>query len=167
MRVLSIDPSTVATGWAVMEDHRVLSYGEIKCSSSWTGPRKMANIWTNLNNIFAISNKGPNYIDRIVCEDQFSSKFPTAVMAVSRVRGIVELLSGMTLIPFIAIDPKTVKKTFSGTGNAGKELMVAKAKEIYGIEGITDNTADAIAIGYTFFKMEEADNGNIQGNSGS
>jgi Holliday junction resolvasome RuvABC endonuclease subunit len=107
-----------------------------------------------------------NNPEKVVCENQFiNPKFPSAAVPVAKVRGCVELLAAQRSLQFIALEPTRVKKAFTGIGNANKECMVKMANSLFGVD-VTDNTADAIAMAYTYFK-EERDNGNIQGSSGN
>lgn len=49
-------------------------------------------------------------------------------------------------IPYTGVPVGTIKKHFTGKGNAGKPLMMATAKA-HGYNPCDDNEADAIAIG--------------------
>lgn len=158
MVIIGIDPSTVATGWCIMDDEKLTAYGEIKCNREWTTGRKMRTIFTGLSDV--ISKHRPSVM---VCEKQFQGKFASAVMAVSQVRGVVELVADVNGIEVVTIAPAHHKKIFVGTGKATKKMSVAKAQEIYHINTKSNNVADAISLAYTYRITGGAANGDIQG----
>lgn len=154
--ILAIDPSTSATGWAVFNGDQLVEHGEIKSTAAWCLGRKISKMIDGIETVMA-----NHQIDAIVCESQFiNPSRPSAAIPVAGVTGAIEMSAYRWNKPFTSLAPATIKKVFAGHGRAKKEVVIAKVKEVFGIQGISDNTADAIAIGYTYIK-EAQQGGNI------
>jgi crossover junction endodeoxyribonuclease RuvC len=161
MIILGVDPSTVATGWCVLDDGKLTDYGEIKCQSRWPMSRKMKTIFVTLTDV--VQQHAPDYI---ACETQFKGRFASAVIAVSQAKGVVELVAGLNDVDVVGIAPTHHKKVFTGSGKASKKRTVKVAQDSYDVDGISNNIADAISIAYTCHITGGTANGDIQGISG-
>lgn len=83
----------------------------------------------------------------IVYEDAKFQK-GNAIYVFNGLKAILDLIAQKENIPFIGYPVGTVKKTFTGKGNASKEDMMSKCDEL-GIDYVDHNHADAIAIYHT------------------
>lgn len=151
--VLGVDPSTVSTGWSIFKSGKLVEYGEIKCPSSWTSTRKVKHMYDGLKEV--IEKHKPTVV---ACEDQYMGR-ANAVKSVSKIRGIVELLVEQYAIKeFHPFEPTRIKKSFTGKGNASKDAMIEQARNVFKSKiprnkTLTDNMADAIAIGDAYYKL--------------
>lgn len=60
--------------------------------------------------------------------------------------GVLRMLAHDLELPFVEINPATLKKYATGGGKAGKPEMVSCARERFGYTGFDDNEADALLI---------------------
>jgi crossover junction endodeoxyribonuclease RuvC len=147
MKILGVDPSTSRTGYAIIDKSGLILYGSIAPKSSLSSPGKLLTIYNKINEVVIEYNP-----EIIICEDQFQ-RFANAVKAVSKVRGVIELIAGQHDIKFEYIEPKRVKKIFTNNGNATKNDMIVQAiKEFNVPPNINNDEADAIAVAYAYLK---------------
>lgn len=69
-----------------------------------------------------------------------------ALIVMSQLRGVVNLFAAHNGIEIISYPPKTIKKWFTGNGNAGKPEMIEEYTRRTGLIPQDDNAADAYAI---------------------
>lgn len=164
MIILGIDPSTVATGYSVMEiedpgDHfsplvfspTVIEYGAIKTKRSNRMSDRITKIYDNLEDL--IEKYEP---DIVVSEDQYGGRV-NAVKALSHVRGAIMVLCSKRELPLYLLAPSRVKKTMTGKGNCNKQKVIEHVSSKFGIDedDLTSDMADAIAIAYTYLFFED------------
>lgn len=148
MRILAIDLSLTATGicdtlgqatvreWAPVPKHKgamtPAMVGQLQRDRL-----AQAAIWM----FGTISSE--NRPDLIVMEGySFGSKDGKAFDR-SEIRGVLRLTAIHEQVPFVEIDPGTLKMFGTGKGNAQKPEVIANARERFGYEGFDDNAADA------------------------
>jgi crossover junction endodeoxyribonuclease RuvC len=158
--ILSLDPSTVATGYAVIDSsiaeenlaEGLLEYGTIKPKPTARLSDRIRHIYDALQDI--IEKHRP---DAIVTEDQFGGQI-TAVKALSQVRGAIMLLASQNNLPMYLLAPTQIKKAITGIGNASKDKVIDAVRRTFKIndeaERLTSDMADAIAAGYTYLNYD-------------
>jgi crossover junction endodeoxyribonuclease RuvC len=151
--ILGIDPSTVSTGWAVMDgEGHLMDYGAIKCPSKIPVYQRVNMVYTSLLSIAQL-----HKVTELAVEDQFGHKNPKTLKALSNVKATAMLVAAQLDIPYTEYAPMSIKKCFTGKGTASKEDMLTQAKSMYQInERIVDDIADAIGIAFTHY-VEDAD----------
>ena len=148
--IMGIDPGTNHTGWAIISDGRLLDYGEIVSKSLWTNSRKLLNIHETL-----INKAEQCQVSTVACEDQhLNSRYVSAIKALSKVRGVIELIAAQIVADLVIFLPSEHKPTTVGSGNATKEDTISAVSKLFGISNISDNIADAISIAYTCYKTK-------------
>jgi len=159
--ILGIDPSTVATGYSVMEADEnalvlsptVVEYGSINTKRKNRISDRITKIYDELEVL--INKYEP---DIIVSEDQYGGH-TNAVKALSQVRGAIMILSSKHELPLFLLAPSRVKKVVTGKGNCNKQKVIEGISERFVIDedDLTSDMADAIGIAYTFLAFEEND----------
>lgn len=154
MKILGIDPSTVATGYSIITADKlelvpqieVVEYGAIKTKRSNRMSDRIAKIYDDLQELIETHNP-----DILVSEDQFGGRV-NAVKALSHVRGAIMVLASKKNLPLYLLAPSRVKKSVTGKGNASKKQVIKKISELFAIDenNLTSDMADAIGIAYTY-----------------
>lgn len=144
--ILGVDPSTVSTGWAVMDgEGHLIDYGAIRCSSKMP---VYIRVFTVYKALLQVANEYK--ITETAVEDQFMQKNPKTLKALSNVKATVMLVAAELNSTYTEYAPMSIKKCFTESGKATKEDMVATAKAKYQIDkDILNDIADAIGIAYT------------------
>ena len=62
----------------------------------------------------------------------------------AEIRGAIRLSCALRNLPFVEVDPGTIKMFATGLGNAGKPLMMVEAVKRLGYEGSNENEVDAL-----------------------
>lgn len=152
--ILGVDPSTVSTGWAIMdEEGHLIDYGAIRCSSKIP---VYIRVYTVYRELLQVAHK--YNVTETAVEDQFMKSNPKTLKALSNVKATVMLIAAELGIPYTEYAPMSIKKCFTDKGNASKEDMIAMAREKYKVqEKIVDDIADAIGIAYTHWTMKTSD----------
>lgn len=147
MRILGIDPSTVSTGWAVIDGH-VIACGAIQPRTKILS-KKYLRIYDNICQI--IKQYQP---DVICCEDQFVYKNVKTLKVLSRLVGVIILSGIQNDIDIIFYSPTNVKRAFTGSAKASKQTMIDKAQTLTDIK-LNSDMADAIAVAYAYIEEKK------------
>lgn len=81
-----------------------------------------------------------------IAVERVAGRFKNALIQMSKLHGIVQLFAHNNNCNVIEYSPTEIKKNFTGKGNASKEMMIDRFREITGRDPIDDNEADAFAI---------------------
>jgi crossover junction endodeoxyribonuclease RuvC len=152
--ILGVDPSTVSTGWAIMDgEGHLIDYDAIRCSSKIP---VYIRVYTVYRELLQVAHKYK--ITEVAVEDQFMRNNPKTLKALSNVKATVMLIAAELEVPYMEYAPMSIKKCFTDNGTASKEDMIAMARERYQIdEDIVSDIADAIGIAYTHLTIERED----------
>lgn len=125
---LGIDPSTVASGYGVIDSNGdLIDWGVIKPNKNKLSETQQAAFQYN-----AFKELVEKYdIKGIATEDQHSGPNPDTLKKLSRVSGYLILLAGQYDLPFELYHPSSWRKITLGKGNAKKEDSVSWANEKY------------------------------------
>lgn len=165
MIVTGVDGALGSTGLASydMESGTVLDLSKIRTSIRKATP-------TESSRILAIYNDFTLYLsvfrpDIVVAENQHVGPNRQTALGLARVRGAIQLACVQAGIPFVVVEPSTIKRVTTGKGNASKEdiqdavlklfhnsrLVQEKLKVFIGKgKDKTDDLADALATIYTY-----------------
>ncbi|MGH2574239.1 MAG: crossover junction endodeoxyribonuclease RuvC [Ignavibacteria bacterium] len=122
MIILGVDPGTLITGYAVVENigskPRVLKCGDIKINPSFPLPLRLKKIYDSLAKI--IDEFKP---DEFAIETAFYSKNVQSTLKLGHARGVSILAAVNKQIPAVEYSPREIKKSVVGNGSASKEQV--------------------------------------------
>lgn len=149
--ILALDLATKVTGWAVVLDKEtVVDSGIIEGGQS-TFEHRTEETCEQIEELISKYD-----LDLIVCEDMFIGRNNVVGIQLARLSGAVAHLAMTYDIPFRLLHNATIKAVYAGSGRAKKADIIAETKKRFpDIEIITDDHADAIATGITFFSAPE------------
>ena len=149
MRILGIDPSTVKTGWAIIDDGpKILASGVIKAGGS-SRPARLASIDWQLRKI--VKKWKPK---EVAVEGGYvgfgKNRNPPAQLALAEARGVCVAVGAQGGRRVSYYSPSEVKLSVTGRGNADKAMVARVLHLRFGIaEFIDDNASDGIAVAIT------------------
>lgn len=150
--VLGLDLSSTNTGYAILDGTSLVTYGSIIPGKNANHLEKLLYIYNEIEGIL-----GAYHIDHVAIEDQCYTNNVDTLKLLARISGVVMLCAKQHDIPVSLYPATTVKKHFTGNGQATKEDMIAKALELYNLQRclVDDNICDAIGIAYTHVTYQE------------
>jgi crossover junction endodeoxyribonuclease RuvC len=145
MIVLGVDPSTVATGWGILEGDsrsaRALSYGILRPSTRLGLPERLSAIYSGLLDI--LDEAQPRVL---VIESAFLHRNVKTAMALGQVRGVVLLAATQRGVPFAEYSALEIKRSAVGYGAAKKDQIVRMMKSLLSLPQLPrEDEADALA----------------------
>ncbi len=145
--ILGIDPGTRFLGYGLLRINQdkvtVLQYGVLNLTKYTTQGAKFLKIHERVLGI--IEEFLP---DEIAIESPFFGKNVQSMLKLGRVQGMVMSLAFSKSIPIAEYEPKKIKQSVTGNGNASKE-QVAKMVEIIGnikLDAKLNDATDALGI---------------------
>lgn len=145
MLVLGVDPSTVATGWGIVDGDsrsaRAVDFGVIRPSSRLPLCERLAVIHEQLH---AVLTREPRPAI-CVLESAFVARNAKTALALGQVRGVVLLATVQADVPFAEYSATEIKRAAVGYGTAGKEQVALMIARILGLgEAPPSDAADAL-----------------------
>lgn len=142
---LGLDISTARTGWALIEPETKNIYmsGFIMFSPKDSFQDKVGKLYNGLIDLFEKED-----IQKVGIEDQFFGFNVLTLKILSRFSGIACLVAFMNGATVEFYPVMTIKKEFTGKGNATKEETKARVLELYGADIAIDDMTDAISIAW-------------------
>lgn len=145
MLVLGLDPSTVATGWGILEGDsrhaRAVDYGVFRVSGRKPLPERLLVIHSGLVDVLR---RYP--IDHIVLESAFLARNVKTAFALGQVRGVVMLAAEQESITTDDYSPLEIKRAAVGYGAADKDQVAHMMTRILGLKDKpTLDESDALA----------------------
>lgn len=151
-RVLGIDPSLRATGWAVVAREfppgarqpslRALGYGTIRVPAAVPLPAALARIHETLRSAIAAHQPGICALESAI----FVQSRQTAI-TLGAVRGVVLLAAAQAGLPVVDIAPRRAKQALTGRGGAAKSQVAFMTRALLGLDHTPDpDAADALAM---------------------
>jgi crossover junction endodeoxyribonuclease RuvC len=145
--ILGIDPGTRFLGYGLLRINNdkvtVLQYGVLNLTKYTTQGAKFLKIHERVLGILE------EFLpDEIAIESPFFGKNIQSMLKLGRVQGMVMSLAFSKSIPIAEYEPKKIKQSVTGNGNASKE-QVAKMVEIIGnikLDGKMHDATDALGI---------------------
>jgi crossover junction endodeoxyribonuclease RuvC len=145
--ILGIDPGTRFLGYGLLRINQdkvtILQYGVLNLTKYTTQGAKFLKIHERVLGI--IEEFLP---DEIAIESPFFGKNVQSMLKLGRVQGMVMSLAFSKSIPIAEYEPKKIKQSVTGNGNASKE-QVAKMVEIIGnikLDAKMHDATDALGI---------------------
>ena len=145
--ILGIDPGTRYLGYGLIRTHKdkvtILQYGVLNLTKYTTQGAKFLEIHERV--LHLLEEFMP---DEIAIESPFFGKNVQSMLKLGRVQGMVMSLSYSKQIPITEYEPKKVKQSVTGNGNASKEQVSKMVEIISGIklESKLHDATDALGI---------------------
>lgn len=151
MRVLGIDPSLRATGYAVLDGSRrgqkVLEYGVIRSLKSENLEESIEKITRGIEDV--IIRHRP---ETLAIEEIFTAKNSRVALHLGHVRGAVMLVCHRQGLEIAAYAATRIKETTTGYGRAGKNQVQSMVVRTLGLAEVPPpDAADALAAALTHF----------------
>ncbi|AWL09293.1 crossover junction endodeoxyribonuclease RuvC [Aquirufa nivalisilvae] len=131
--ILGIDPGTRFLGYGLLKVDKakvtVLQYGVLNLTKYTTQGAKFLKIHERVLGI--IEEFLP---DEIAIESPFFGKNIQSMLKLGRVQGMVMSLAFSKGIPIVEYEPKKIKQSVTGNGNASKEQVAKMVEVITGIK---------------------------------
>ena len=155
MRVLGIDPGVARTGWAVLEtggrgaDAGLIASGLLESHPTTDLPSRLETLHASLRDLIATHKP-----ETLAIEELFFTKIARSVAATSYARAVILLAASQHRCPVAEYNPRTVKISLTGNGNALKPQMQKMVQAILKLQAPPqpDDVADAMAIGLCHLK---------------
>lgn len=147
MIILGVDPGTAITGYGFVQsdgtDLGLIDYGAITTPATWTMPRRLEHIYTELAGL--IRKHQPS--DAVV-EKLFFSRNVTTALSVGQARGVALLALSQANIAIHEYTPLEVKQAVVGYGRAEKFQIQQMVRMLLQLDFVPqpDDAADALAI---------------------
>ena len=141
MRVLGLDPGSNRLGYAVIEGKEVLCKGVIRLQGK---PEERAGkIFREITHL--IEDFG---IKEAALEEVFLGKNTASLIKLAHARGALLAALGIKGVHMFEYHPSRIKKNITGNGAATKSQIMWMVRSIFGIQKLTQDEADAIAVAY-------------------
>jgi crossover junction endodeoxyribonuclease RuvC len=155
MRILGIDPGLDRTGWAVLEKTgpaaaRLAAAGLIHTPAGMPLEKRLAAIYRELTMV--IDSHSP---DEAGIEEVFFSKRADTQANTTHARGVILLACELRGLQISAYNPRTIKKTVSGSGSSEKPQMQRMVQLLLNLKAPLqpDDVADAAAAGICHLRL--------------
>ncbi len=155
MRILGIDPGLDRTGWAVLDKDGaappvLAAAGLIHTPKHTLLEKRLAAIYAELSDL--IKKHAPA---EAAIEEVFFSKRADTQANTTHARGVILLACEHGGLAISAYNPKTIKKTISGSGTAEKKQMQRVVQITLNLASIPepDDVADAMAAGLCHLRL--------------
>ena len=147
MKILGIDPGLDRTGWAVLEKDGaaplgLTAAGLIHTPKNTPLEKRLASIFDELSVLIKTHSPGEAAIEEV-----FFSKRADTQANTTHARGVILLACEKGGVPISSYNPKTIKKTVSGSGSAQKRQMQRVVQITLNLASVPepDDVADAMA----------------------
>lgn len=144
MRVLGVDPGTVATGWGVIDESgqslRYVAGGVIRARGSIAS--RLIVIFDGIRKV--LSDHGPACVG---LEKTFVGENVQSAFRLGEARGVILLAAEMAGVRVAEYAPAEVKVAVTGQGRAAKDQMQIMVSRLLGLsEAIATDEADALGV---------------------
>ncbi len=146
MRVLGIDPGTIAMGYGLVEGPEsatMLDCGVLTVSRGTSPPLRLAGLYEKLEAV--IDRLQPQ---EVAIEEPFVAKNPRSALAVGRAQGIAILAAARRGLPVYQYSPAQVKLSVANYGTSSKEQVQEMVRMILRLSQPlrSSDAADALAV---------------------
>ncbi|MCK6556846.1 crossover junction endodeoxyribonuclease RuvC [Candidatus Binatia bacterium] len=143
MRVLGLDPGTVATGWGVVDDAgtqlRFVAGGVVRAAGSL--PERLARIFDGAADVLATYRPACISLEKTFVGENVQSAF-----RLGEARGAILVAAARAGVPVSEYSPAEIKVAVAGQGRAAKDQMQVMVGRLLGLSAaIPSDEADALA----------------------
>lgn len=144
MRVLGIDPGTVATGWGVVDESghslKYVSGGVIRARGSLSS--RLTVIFDGIRRVLAEHHPACVGLEKTFVGENVQSAF-----RLGEARGVILLAAEMAGVRVVEYAPAEVKVAITGQGRASKEQMQMMMSRLLGLTAaVASDEADALGV---------------------
>lgn len=151
MRILGVDPGSRAAGWAIVSfdgSPRLTAAGVLRPATTSTFAERLLELHDAL--LAVVERERP---DEAAVERVFSGVNPQSLITLGEARGVLLLALARAGLPLHEVTPAEIKKTVTGTGQAGKDqvrrMVLALVGAPPGSSRLAFDAADAAAAALT------------------
>ena len=148
MRILGVDPGSIATGFGVIDQSRgtltLVHQGCISASRNETLAARLSAIFEGLSALIAMTHP-----EVVAVESPFHGLNVKSLIQLSHARGVILLAATRAGLPVHEYSPRSVKSAVVGYGGAEKPQVAHMVRLlIHGLNGtkIEADAADALAV---------------------
>ena len=145
MIAMGIDPGLRNTGWGIISivNNKInyLGHGVIQTNPNKSEAERLYKISFDMKTILKKFNPLIAYVESI-----FVSKNPSSALKLGMARGVVLESVASHQISAKELSPRLVKKSITGSGNAGKDQVKYIIQKILMKNILSDDASDALAI---------------------
>jgi crossover junction endodeoxyribonuclease RuvC len=144
--ILGIDPGTTVMGYGLIQEQgkkiTLITLGVVKLNKLENHALKLQRIFKKV--LMLVDQYHP---DELAIEAQFYGKNVQSMLKLGRAQGVAIAAALHRDIPYVEYEPKKIKKSITGNGNASKEQVAAMLKHTMGLKEIPDmlDATDALA----------------------
>lgn len=122
LRVLGIDPGSLATGYGVVEQSaagmRALAWGAVRTQARQSLPARLRRIYEGLTEVIRVWQP-----EAAVVEKVFFAENPKAALTLGQARGVAVLTIANAELPLVEYSALEIKQAVVGYGRAAKEQV--------------------------------------------
>ncbi len=147
MRILGIDPGTIAMGYGLIEEDEeelaMLDFGVLTASRQMPQADRLYKLFRQLLELMA-----RHQPDEVAIEEPFVARNPRSAMAIGRAQAVAMLAAANYSIPIYTYAPTKVKQAIADYGGSGKEQVQQMVQLHLGLSQIPQphDAADALAV---------------------
>ena len=152
MRVIGIDPGSETLGWGIVEGtglkYAPVAFGTVKSSPREAFSKRLLKIFSGIDEVI-----GQYKPDVLSVEHAFYSVNASTAIKLGQVRGVILLLGEQRGLEIAEYEPRLIKKTVVGYGNAEKGQVQEMVRVLLRLKTIPTphDAADALAIAICHF----------------
>lgn len=141
MKVIGIDVGLRHTGYAVLEDGKLLSYGVYSTTNNSSLPERLKELYEAMKLLF--QRETPNVA---VYETIFYKQNPKTLCTLAQVRGVLLLVAEELGTKIKEYTPAEIKQAITGNGRASKYQIHGMVEQLLGIKLLpSSDISDAVA----------------------
>jgi crossover junction endodeoxyribonuclease RuvC len=145
LRILGIDPGSVATGYGVVERRGAgvvyIAHGTLRPPRSAALPSRLAFLHDEVGQLVARLRP-----DAVAVEKVFAGRSPFSALVLGQARGAVLAALAAAAVPIREVPPQHVKLAVTGTGAAEKSQVQAMVRRLLSLAATPPrDAADALA----------------------
>ena len=149
MRCIGVDPGSINTGWAVIQQERgqfvLIDSGVVRTQASAPVPERLLAIHAGLSAVLRV-----HAVELASVEQIFTHKSSESALRLGQARGVALLCLAQAGLSVGEYNPMTIKKSVAGHGGASKEQMQRLVQRLLGLEApLAKDATDAAGIAMT------------------
>jgi crossover junction endodeoxyribonuclease RuvC len=148
MLVIGIDPGTASTGYGVIRQGKageleLVDYGVISTGANQPMAERLRDLHRELRRLLDLHQPDSGAVEKL-----FYQRNVSTAISVGQARGVCLLALAQAEIPVDEYNPRVVKQSVTGYGNAGKAQIQEMARSLLGMQELPqpDDAADALAV---------------------
>ena len=122
VRVLGIDPGSLATGYGVVEQNvagmRALAWGAVRTQAGQPLPVRLRRIYEGLSEVVRVWQPQAAVVEKV-----FFAENPKAALTLGQARGVAVLTVANAELPLVEYSALEIKQAVVGYGRAAKEQV--------------------------------------------